>query len=223
MYGVPHSGTHDTPPSRSAAPCRALPPFSALPMRVATAQRLLTAEPGSSLEVPVDVVNTGELIDGVTARVIGLPDARITVAPELLPLFPDGQGQLTLSIEVPSSQPAGMHPLTIEVISHGTGEPSQHVDIDLSVAARPGVRLTRTPQVQRARRSARFELFVENTGNVGLDVSLSSHSGGPPHLDPLHPLDDGGSSRWARRRDARRCAVRGCSPAVRSTGWSAST
>ncbi|WP_372728284.1 carboxypeptidase regulatory-like domain-containing protein [Nocardioides sp.] len=143
-------------------------------MRVATDQRLLTAEPGATLEVPVDVVNTGDLIDGVTARVIGLPDARVTVTPELLPLFPDGQGQLTLSIEVPTSQPAGMHPLTIEVISHGSGEPSQHVDIDLSVSARPGVRLTRTPQVQRARRSARFELLVENTGNVALDVELAT-------------------------------------------------
>jgi 5-hydroxyisourate hydrolase-like protein (transthyretin family) len=145
-------------------------------MRVATEHRLVSAEPGQTVDVRVDVVNTGELIEGVTARLIGLPQGQITVEPQLLPLFPDAQGQITLSVGVPTSLPAGLHPLTIEVVSHGSGSPTQHVDVDLSVSARPDVRLSTSPQTVRSKRSARFVVTVENTGNVGLDADLRAGS-----------------------------------------------
>lgn len=143
-------------------------------MRVATEHRLVTAHPGETVEVRVDVVNTGDLIEGVTAHLIGLPDGQITVEPQLLPLFPDSQGQITLTVGVPTHQPAGMHPLTIAVVSHGSGSPTQHVDIDLSVSARPGVKISPEPQAIRSKRSGRFVLTVENSGNVALDATLSS-------------------------------------------------
>ena len=110
----------------------------------------------------------------MTAHLIGLPDGQIAVEPQLLPLFPDSQGQITLSIGVPTHQPAGMHPLTIAVVSHGSGSPTQHVDIDLSVSARPGIKMSPDPQAIRSKRSGRFVLNVENSGNVALDATLSS-------------------------------------------------
>lgn len=143
-------------------------------MRVATEHRLVTANPGETVEVRVDVVNTGDLIEGVTAHLIGLPDGQISVEPQLLPLFPDSQGQITLSVGVPTHQPAGMHPLTVAVVSHGSGSPTQHVDIDLSVSARPGIKMSPDPQAIRSKRSGRFVLNIENSGNVALDASLSS-------------------------------------------------
>jgi hypothetical protein len=143
-------------------------------VRVATEHRLVTANPGETVEVRVDVVNTGELIEGVTAHLIGLPDGQISVEPQLLPLFPDSQGQITLTVGVPTHQPAGMHPLTIAVVSHGSGSPTQHVDIDLSVSARPGIKISPDPQAVRSKRSGRFVLTVENSGNVALDATLSS-------------------------------------------------
>lgn len=143
-------------------------------MRVATEQRVVQAEPGSTVDLVVDVVNTGDLIDGITAQLIGLPGATTTVEPKVLPLFPGAQGQITLTVEVPPTQPAGSHPITVEVVSHGAGAVSQHVDVDLSVSARPGVRLGRTPHTVRSRRSGRFVLEVENTGNTALDVTLDA-------------------------------------------------
>jgi hypothetical protein len=143
-------------------------------MRVATEHRVVTAEPGTTVEVVVDVVNTGDLIDGVTARLLGLGDAGVRVEPTVLPLFPSASGQLTLNIDVPSSQPAGLHPLSVEVVSHVSGATSRHVDLDLSVSARPSVRLSRSPALARARRQARFVLVVENTGNAELEVALSA-------------------------------------------------
>lgn len=143
-------------------------------MRVATEHRVVQAEPGSTVDLVVDVVNTGDLIDGVTANLIGLPAATTTVEPKVLPLFPGAQGQITLTVQVPATQPAGSHPITVEVVSHGAGEVTQHVDIDLSVSARPGVRLGRTPHTVRSRRSGRFVVEVENTGNTALDVALDA-------------------------------------------------
>lgn len=143
-------------------------------MRVATEQRVVTTEPGTTVDVVVDVVNTGDLIDGVTARLVGLGEANVRVEPTVLPLFPGASGQLTLSVDVPSSQPAGLHPLSVEVVSHVSGATSRHVDLDLSVSARPSVRLSRSPALARARRQARFVLVVENTGNAALEVTLEA-------------------------------------------------
>lgn len=142
-------------------------------MQVATAQPLMAAEPGTTVDVVVDVVNTSELIDGVTARVIGLPEAVITCDPQLLPLFPEASGQLRVSIQVPSTTPAGVHPLSVEVHSHaGTG--TRHLDLDLSVAAHPALELRVDPPRVRARRSGQFLLHVQNSGNTTLAMSLGA-------------------------------------------------
>lgn len=143
-------------------------------MRVATLERVVQAEPGSTVELVVDVVNTSALIDGVTAHLVGLPDAKVSCEPQLLPLFPDSSGQLRLSVEVPSTQPAGLHPLTIEIVSHGSGAATQHVDVDLSVSARPAVSVTSSPSLVRSRRTGRFVLHVANTGNAALEVTLQA-------------------------------------------------
>ncbi|MDP3892572.1 hypothetical protein, partial [Nocardioides sp.] len=141
-------------------------------MQVTTAHPLVVAEPGRCVDVVVDVVNTSDLIDGVTARVIGLDQEAVHTVPAVLPLFPDSEGQITVTIDVPSSQPAGLHPLTIEVVSHGTGTASQYVDINLSVSARPSIDLSVTPRVLRGRRTGRFVGTVHNTGNVVLEAGL---------------------------------------------------
>lgn len=145
-------------------------------MRVATDHRILTADPGASVDVVVDVVNTGDLIDGVTGRLVGLDAATVRVEPMVLPLFPGAAGQLTLSVQLPASQPAGLHPVTVEVVSHVSGTTTRHLDLELSVAAQPGLRLSRQPALVRSRRGGRFVLAVENTGNVALDVTLGATS-----------------------------------------------
>ncbi|MEO9139103.1 MAG: carboxypeptidase-like regulatory domain-containing protein [Jatrophihabitans sp.] len=141
-------------------------------MRAVSESRQLDVDPGSTTAIVVDVVNSGAVIDGITAHVIGLADEFVTTRPALLPLFPDASGQLVVSLAVPSTHPAGRHPLTVEVVSHGAQLPSQFLDFEMDVAARPTLRLAATPRVIRARRSARFVLELTNAGNVALDVGL---------------------------------------------------
>ena len=141
-------------------------------MRVSTAEPHLVVEPGSDTTVVVDVVNTGVVIDGISASVIGLPGEFVTSRPSLLPLFPATGGQLTLSLAIPPAYPAGTHPITVELISHGARGVPQYLDVDVQVGARPSMAVTATPRLVRARRSGRFAIAVTNDGNVPLDVSL---------------------------------------------------
>jgi hypothetical protein len=143
-------------------------------MRLATEHRVVQVEPGSTVAIEVDVVNNADLIDGISAHLIGLPDATVVCEPRLLPLFPGASGRITLQVSVPGTLTAGSHPITVEAVSHGTGAPTQHLDLDLSVSARPAVKLHRTPATLRSRRSGRFLLEVENPGNTALDVTLES-------------------------------------------------
>lgn len=143
-------------------------------MRVSSDVRQLSATPGSSTSFVVDVVNNATVIDGVTATVRGLPEYCVTVEPRLLPLFPDAQGRLTLTVAVPPDLPAGRHPLTVEVLSHGALGTPGHVDLDLDVASRPALSTSTRPRLVRARRSGRFVLELANRGNVALDVAIQA-------------------------------------------------
>lgn len=141
-------------------------------MRVLADTRHLEAEPGKTVTLTLEVVNTDDVIDGVSAHVVGLPAEYVSAVPAMLPLFPDTAGKVTLGLAVPLSHPAGRHPLMVEVISHGTDNPARYLDVDLDVTARPGLRLESRPRVMRARRGARYVLELTNTGNVPLDVAM---------------------------------------------------
>ena len=143
-------------------------------MLVTADTQLTDISPGSSAEVVLDVRNTSSIIDGVTTRVIGLPATGVTSRPMMLPLFPDASGQVTLSVGVPASYPAGRHAVTIEVASVGAGQPSAYLDLDMQVAARLELSLSCRPQIARARRQARFVLELANTGNLAVDVELTA-------------------------------------------------
>ena len=143
-------------------------------MLVTADTQLIDIAPGGSAEVVLDVRNTSSIIDGVTTRVIGLPATGVTSKPMLLPLFPDASGQVTLSVGVPPSYPAGRHAVTIEVASVGAGLPSAYLDLDMLVAPRMELSLSCRPQLARARRQARFVLQLANTGNLAVDVELTA-------------------------------------------------
>ncbi len=144
-------------------------------MRVRADTDLLDLAPGQRADITLDVINTGQVIDGVTARIVGLPDEHVTSRPPVLPLFPDSAGQMTLTLALPTSFPAGRHPMTVEVHSRQTGTAPAYVDVDLLVPQAPAIGLASSPSVIRAHRSARYVLTVANRGNVPLDVSLKAN------------------------------------------------
>ena len=143
-------------------------------MRVSSDVGLLDVRPGERTDFQVDVVNTGAVIDGVTARVVGLPEHLLTSRPAVLPLFPDSGGRMTLSLGLPAGFPAGLHPVTVEVRSRQAETGPEYLDLDVLVPSMPGLGLSAMPQVVRSRRTARYVLTVANRGNTALDVALSA-------------------------------------------------
>ncbi|MCW2540394.1 MAG: hypothetical protein JWN95_2119 [Frankiales bacterium] len=143
-------------------------------MRISADTLLLDIDSGGNAEVILDVQNTSEMIDGITTRLIGLSAGEVISKPQLLPLFPDARGQITMSVGLPTSYPAGRHAVTVEVASVGAGLPPAYLDLDLVVAPRLELKLVSNPQVIRARRQARFVLQLHNTGNVAVDLQLAA-------------------------------------------------
>lgn len=142
-------------------------------MRVTADRRLVEITPGSPAELNLEVVNTNDVIDGVSARIVGVDAHYVTAKPSLLPLFPDSSGQLTLNLGLPVTFPAGRHPVTVEIASHTGTSPPEHVDVDLDVAPFVRVEMRSHPAVQRVRRRGAFTLELDNRGNVPVDVALS--------------------------------------------------
>nr|WP_297428700.1 carboxypeptidase regulatory-like domain-containing protein [uncultured Actinotalea sp.] len=134
---------------------------------------LVEVDPGGAGEVVLEVVNTSAVIEGVTARVLGLPPEHVTVTPAVLPLFPDAVGRLVVRLDVPPTFPAGRHPVTVEVVGQAETHVVHH-DVDLVVGQQPALALAAAPTLVRARRRARFAVDVRNEGNVALDVALRS-------------------------------------------------
>lgn len=143
-------------------------------MRVTADSTLIDLTPGSFTAVDLDVINTGPVIDGITARVIGLPERQVSTKPPVLALFPEATGRLTVTLGVPTAFPAGRHPVTVEVHSRQDDVDPEYVDLDLLVPIRPDFALAVRPQVVRAHRNARFVVTVTNNGNARLEIALGA-------------------------------------------------
>jgi len=137
---------------------------------VADSQRVEVA-PGRSATVVLQVLNTADVIDAVGVNVSGIPVESVSVTPQRLQLSPNAAGKTTIGVVVPSSFTSGRHRLLVEVVSQHMASPPQCLDIDLDVAARPGLRLRARPNVV----PARFAVELVNGGNVALDATLSAH------------------------------------------------
>ena len=156
-------------------------------MRVRADTDLLDLVPGQRADITLDVINTGQVIDGVTARIVGLAEEHVSSRPPVLPLFPDSAGQMILTLGLPTSFPAGRHPMTVEVHSRQPGTAPAYVDVDLLVPQAPAIGLASSPAVVRAHRAARFVLTVANRGNVPMDVSFHGQRSGEGDLRRLEP------------------------------------
>lgn len=141
-------------------------------LRVLSATDVVHVPPDGSGEVSLDVVNTGVVIDAISARVIGLPAEVTSITPAMLPLFPDASGQIVVRLDLPGTFPSGRHPVTVELTGQAPGGPVAHHDLDVVVGTWPQLSLAASPSAIRTYRKARYDVHVRNTGNVPLDVAL---------------------------------------------------
>lgn len=141
--------------------------------------RLSTAairvECGSEATCQVTVRNTGTVVDEYAFAVLGESAAWTAVDPPTLSLFPDAEGEVTVTFRPPrdASTPVGQLPFGVRVASkedprgsvveEGTVDVSPFVDISAEIV----------PHTSRGRQSGSHEVAIDNRGNQAVEVALS--------------------------------------------------
>jgi uncharacterized membrane protein len=137
--------------------------------------------PGEPVDLAVDVTNGLPVIDGVRVLLDNETGLEWAAEPDLLPLFPDGTGTVTVTVTAPRDLPAGAYQLPVQVRS--TVEPTASTVryLPLHVQPAPSLSLAVTPADRTARRRSSYAVVCHNTGNVPLGVDLAA-------TDPSHAL-----------------------------------
>jgi hypothetical protein len=137
--------------------------------------------PGKPVEIPLDVTNGLSVIDGVQVVLENAAGLEWSTEPELLPLFPDGTGTVTITLTAPPGLPAGDYQVPVQVRS--TAEPSASTVryLPLQVRPAPSLSVAVDPSDRSARHRATYPVVCRNTGNVPLEVELAA-------ADPVHEI-----------------------------------
>ena len=135
----------------------------------------------------VEVTNELAVIDGVTAALDGGEGLTVTVEPPLLPLFPDGTGVLTLTLQPSPTLPGRLPPPGRRAALERRAPLERHRRADRPCDAGAPGHLTVVPPVRSARHRARYGVVLDSTGNTALDVALAASDADralTPHFAP---------------------------------------
>lgn len=141
-------------------------------MRVELGAGVVTIAPGAVGSLTVEVFNESEVIEGVSARIMGLDDQWVRRRPLRLALFPDTSGIIELRLEIPPEFPAGIHPVAVEVTSSVPPIDVVVVPFDLEIKPATDASVELEPRRVTARANATFLTTVHNAGNVPIEVAL---------------------------------------------------
>ena len=141
-------------------------------MRVELGAASVTVAPGGAGELQVEVFNERSVIDGVSARVMGLDAQWVKARPGRLALFPDTAGTIDLRLTIPEEFPAGTHAVAVEVTS--SVDPMDVVVVPLELVVRPSsdAFIVLEPTRVEARRRTQLTATIENSGNTPLTLAL---------------------------------------------------
>lgn len=142
-------------------------------MRVEVTPRRLSAVPGQPAVVTIGVSNNGTVISGHRIRVLGVDPQWASLDQQELSLFPDSSGVAVLTVNLPPGVPAGARTLSIEVTELTPPGEVAVVDVEVTVPAEPGLKLSVDPTSVTGGKNATVAVLVENTGNSDLDVDLA--------------------------------------------------
>jgi hypothetical protein len=143
-------------------------------MRLSLVEDRITLAPGRPGTAEIEVTNTLDAIDGLTARIVGLDGVVATCEPLLLPLFPNTTGRILLKLTVPPSFPAGPHRGSIEVDSSVAPDQPGRVTLGIEVVPHRAAEVTVIPPLRSGTHRASYEVVLENTGNTALDMGLAA-------------------------------------------------
>src|SRR5579875_1228598 len=143
-------------------------------MRAAVAPGVVQLSPGRITTVVIEVTNTLEVIDGISAVLDAGLGLGVVADPPLLPLFPEGSGTISLALTPSAHFPAGTHQLLVELRSAADPSAGTVERLRAEVEPDPSASVTAVPTVSSGRKRTTFAIVVDNTGNVPLEMSLAA-------------------------------------------------
>ncbi|MDX3342614.1 hypothetical protein V5N34_15565 [Streptomyces baarnensis] len=134
------------------------------------------AKPGEETRRPVQICNSGSVVDRFELDIVGDAKDWIRVEPAEVNVFPDHSAGAELIFTPPRSAdiPAGAVPFALRVMSHEDLEGSAVEEATVTVGAFTDFGVKLVPSTRRARFGARFNAVVDNRGNAPLKVQLYS-------------------------------------------------
>jgi 5-hydroxyisourate hydrolase-like protein (transthyretin family) len=143
-------------------------------MRTEVAASHMRVTPGVPVVLDVEVTNTADVIDGVTATIIGLDPAWVSLVVPVVSLFPTSSSTISMKIDLPTNCLAGEYLVTVHVQS--IIEPDRYSDHEfwLSVDPLVAASIDFHPTVIVGGKSAVFQGAVANLGNVPAELSIEA-------------------------------------------------
>jgi hypothetical protein len=130
--------------------------------------------PGELTVIEIEVGNTADVIDGVTAHVEGVDPTWVHLPIPVLSLFPDSTGTLPVHIRFPKTTVVGDYLVVITVLSTIDATRQSTHDLWLHVDPIEEASLRLRPSVVSAGKRARFGAIVTNGGNVQTDFTMTA-------------------------------------------------
>lgn len=142
---------------------------------VSLQQTSLRVDPGSSVSTEMRVRNNGSVVDQFSFQPLGDAAAWITVTPPAVRLFPDTDEVVTITIAPPrnSTSRAGVATWAVKAVPQEdpAGAAVTEGTVEVGTFVELGAELQ--PVTGRGRLTGRFELAVDNRGNVPVPIRIN--------------------------------------------------
>ncbi|MGB8859551.1 MAG: carboxypeptidase-like regulatory domain-containing protein [Ilumatobacteraceae bacterium] len=130
--------------------------------------------PGIPATLDIEVTNTENVIDGISAEVYGFDPAWVPLVQPVVTLFPDTSGTLTIRFELPTSCAAGESMITVHVFSTIDAERFTDHAVLLHVEPVEAATIELRPSVVEGGSTADFTAAITNTGNIATEFKLTA-------------------------------------------------
>ncbi|MGE5333755.1 MAG: protein kinase domain-containing protein [Nitrososphaerota archaeon] len=161
-------------PAPYASPAVAAPTQESGRIRVSVEQEALTLTPGQPAVVKVTLANTGTTVDHLTLVVEGVSQSWIQGPNREVQLNPGQQETTTLTVQAPrlSTSRAGMYPVVLRANSRENPGDSGSTFARWTVTPFAAESLTLRPERVRARRTAHYNMVLQNNGNAPVQYTF---------------------------------------------------
>jgi len=137
-----------------------------------------SVDPGRSTNIPMVILNQGEVVDHFSVGVSGIPEAWLIAPPKDVHLMPGQQQELNLTLQPPrtSESRSGQYATTIIVSS--VEAPAQVAEVKTTLTVTPFHQFSSEMQPQRIRSGQTGRVVIRNQGNVEdtYNLTLKDHA-----------------------------------------------